>query len=93
MIRMVCYEFCVGRCFCSDFVYSKVTQYNYSKATVPLFSLKKLIFLLFILPYIFAGCELRKAEALVDLSPVKSFTVRRQEIHYCKKPEQTGNFH
>ena len=27
MIRMVCYEFCVGRCFWSNFVYSNVTQY------------------------------------------------------------------
>ena len=28
-------------------------------------------------------------KALVDLGPVKSFTVRRQEIYYCRKPEQT----
>ena len=25
---------------------------------------------------------------LVDLGAVKSFTVRRQEIYYCRKPEQ-----
>ena len=25
---------------------------------------------------------------LVDLGSVKSFTVRRQEIYYCRKPEQ-----
>ena len=29
-----------------------------------------------------------EGEALVDLGPVKSFTVRRQEIYYCRKPEQ-----
>ena len=29
-----------------------------------------------------------EGEVLVDLGSVKSFTVRRQEIYYCRKPEQ-----